>query len=203
MSALALSGCASKAIKWEQGEKLDEGVWSSYILVKEKKSGKVHSAKADIYADKQDSIFRLDATYSALNIFVGSLLSDPETTKFLLAREKKFYVGETGPQMMKALIKFPLDPRLLVRLLFDQELDPGQWECRSSGIKDAERACRNKEKTLAIFWKSIRPEKRILDLRSAQVDMTLHLELNQTAVAEKEKVFTLEAPEGFKVFQVK
>ncbi len=180
---------------------LDEGEWSAKAMVRDKKKKSNNYLRMDLSAIRTSHL-RMDVTATSLGIHLATFVMNKGKTRYLLAREKKFYKGPTGPEMMNALVKVPLNPRVFNAFLFDIPPDESEWECMFDGQKYL-KTCNNLSRPLEIVWLKREGNKRVIKVSSERADITLNLQLVRPKVQNKKVSFRLNPPKGYKVYRLK
>jgi hypothetical protein len=175
-----------------------EGEWTASAVIEEKRNEVRHFLNLQIVA-RQPEQMRMDAT-AAMGVYVGSFVMNGPQTDFLSARDKKFYTGPTGPEMMQALLRTPLDPRTFHKVLFGEALDKEEWSCSTI---QSQYVCDHRHTDLKLSIKDQSPSERLLSLNSPMVSARFKVRLVESTGGQGEELFRLQSPEGFRVYRLK
>lgn len=192
-----MAGCQTLP-KGPKATDTGEAVWQMTIRVQDLKKNQSHYLRGEAISQKQPAQLRLDLRATTMGVYVGSMLAQDGTTKLLLARQRKFYEGESGPEFLWRLTKVPLDARDLQKLIWGEELPEAQWECEIiHGVE--QRVCRHRQFELKVTQTGLDLQSRKFHFEARAAVVDVNLSLAQTKVERAEEIFTLTAPQGFSV----
>lgn len=200
-SLIVFVGCQTSLDRIYKTSDLKEGEWTAKVMVRDKVKKSNNYLNIDFIAIRPHRL-RFDVVTTSLGIHLATFVMNQKKTRYLLAREKKFFIGPTGPEMMKTLVRVPLNPRVFSSFLFDVPPEQDQWTCKfdkNQFLKE----CKSLLEPLEIVWKKRSPNQRVIAVRSLKADITLHLRLIQPKVQNKRVAFHLSPPEGYKIFRFK
>lgn len=200
-SFLFILGCQTTPDREYKSSELKEGEWAAKAMVRDKKKRSNNYLNLEFIAERP-SRMRMDVSATSLGVHLATFVMNNKNTKYLLAREKRFYIGPTGPDMMEALVKMPLNPKVFSSILFDILPDQDQWTCKFDN-SDRLKRCNNLSDPLEIVWKKRSPNKRVIAVKSPKVDITINLRLVRPKVQNKKVAFRLKPPKGYRVFRLK
>ena len=109
LSLWYLSACQTLPNRVYKTSELKEGEWSAKAMVRDKRKKSNNYLRMDLSAVRTSHL-RMDVTATSLGIHLATFVMNKGKTRYLLSREKKFFKGPTGPEMMDALVKVPLNP---------------------------------------------------------------------------------------------
>lgn len=191
---LILAGCQSAPQKMDT---VKEGEWMARALVQDKKHAHSFIINLDFNAIR-DRALRLDVT-STLGQPVASLVSTPAKVSYVLFRSKSFYSGKPSPRALKPILAIPLDPRWIDNILFEKPFDAKSWTC----TKDDQgflKECDDSVTQVQVKWNSRSGERRTVDINHSAAEVQINLHTFRPKVQDRENLFKLKAPKGFKRF---
>ena len=201
LGTFLLLGCQTGPDRPYSPRELQEGEWVAKAMIRDKKKRSTKYLKLEFLALRSRQV-RVDIRATSLGIHLASLVMDGNQTKYLLSREKKFFYGPTGPQMMKTLTGQALHPEIFHSFLFDDPPDSNQWQCEMDSSNQL-KSCRHLSETLEILWRKRRGNQRLILVKNPSVDLMMSLRLLGTRVQNKAQAFSLKPPRGYRVFQLK
>lgn len=172
-----------------------EGAWTAKTLVKDIKRGKSNTVEIEFVARRPDRL-RMEVT-TMMGFHVASLVLSEGNAAYAITREKRYVRGPAEPVVMKSLINIALDPKAIVDLLFDRTLDPREWECKTD-VNRLPELCTSRDGDLKIVWSERTNEKRLIEIRAANAEVTMSLVASRPKVQISDALFELPKPEGFK-----
>lgn len=137
---------------------------------------------------------RIDLT-TLSGFYVGSVLVEEKKFKALMARDRKFYSGPATAEVMKKILRLPVDPVWLSRLLFEQPDE--SWKCEIDS-RNYLKSCTDEKHRLTVEWKNRALSKRDVSIKIAnyKIDFSFH-EFSEE-ITQPEKAFVLSAPPAFR-----
>ncbi len=166
------------------------------MRVTQKTTRDAHNLQASFIAQQPDRL-RVDVT-SALDTVVFVMVMNEKEVRFLVPREKKYYITQQGERALRPILNVPLDPRALLSFLFDQFPADKMWKCvvAASGLPQS---CRHLRHKIQVQWKSRDGERRKLLVSSDQVEIEMSLGDFQAKVENPDKIFDLKIPPRYQV----
>ena len=198
---LFLAACQTTPDRAYKASDLEEGEWAAKAMVRDKVKKSSNYLNLEFIAERPGKL-RMDVSATSLGVHLATFVMNKKNTRYLLAREKRFYIGPTGPDMMEALMKIPLNPRVFSSILFDTLPNQDQWTCKFDK-KDLLNECINLSESLKIVWLKRSTNKRTIAVKSPKVDITINLRLVRPKVQNKKVAFRLSPPKGYRVFRLK
>ena len=95
-----------------------------------------------------------------------------------------------------------MDPRLLFNILFDVDPEGKDWICEKNE-KDFLQKCENKVNHLTINWTERKGRKKTIEIDHPSAKLQMNLNSFQPKVVERENLFSLSAPPGFKSYRIR
>lgn len=195
--SLFLWSCQTKPIRYDDKK---EGYWQSKVLIKDKRQNKSYIVHVDMNAVMGESL-RLDVTNPIGGHLASLVLSDDEV-KYLLLKQKKFFLGKPTPTALQPLISIPLDPVLLYNILFDKPIAQEGWACQKSADEFLS-SCHSEKEQISMKFSD-----RVMDRKIVHIDHPkAHLQMNfvtyESQVQQKKNLFSLDAPKDFQVIRLR
>jgi len=187
-----LINCATQPLRVE-GTK-DRGRWDTRAIVRDFKKQKTNSLSIDFISIWPDRM-RADVT-GPFGIAVATLAINKDLIQLAIHTQKKFFSGKISDQSLVTLLGFPLDPRVLLYVLFDTPIPGRGWSCRNDkqGIVQD---CRNKDTDILVQWTERKDElKRILITREGYEIQILVKDFS-TKVQENPDYFKINQPDSY------
>jgi len=166
------------------------GSWTGKALIENKQSKKSQMVNLDLIA-QQPSKLRLEVS-ATLGVSVATLALKDGVMAYMIPREKKFASGPARPAAFRNLIGIALAPADFMNLLFDRPLDPRVWVCSNE-------RCRHDRQDLQIVWKEREGARRLIEISSSKMAVTLRLTESSSKVEPRPEIFELTPPNGFQV----
>lgn len=163
------------------------------MLIKDKRDKSV-VLNLDLVAVRPERL-RVDVT-TTLGIHLATFVMNNDNVTYVLVRDKKYFRGKPGPDIFKAVMPIPLDPRVMLDILFDLEPTVTGWQCQRDSANYLA-TCRNTEKALSIEWKKRDANKRVLLVSHPEGEMQLFLSQFRSKVEVADGTFVLEVPSSF------
>lgn len=138
---------------------------------------------------------RVDVTTS-LGIHLARVALNDESLSYILTRERKYFNGPATATALKPVLGMPLDPKLLVHMLFDQQPEGEGWTCQRDK-KDYLQSCTS-DKGIEVTWSERSLERRTVGVKTAKAQLQLELTGFQSKVEVSPETFVLAAPKGFR-----
>ena len=142
-----------------------------------------------------------------MGVYGGTIAWNPLGTRLLLPTMRKFLFSETSPMAFKSVLPVELSPLWLERIVFRNEFDADEmkragFECIKQTAGELTEICRSEQARVQRRYGS---DGRIHVVASSQRSDgeagTLELELSEvrSKVQERDALWALEPPPGFKV----
>lgn len=186
-----VGACATAPHRFDQE---NSGRWKARTLIKDLSKKKSHILYAEILAQRPGSL-RVDVTTS-LGIHLARVVLNEESLSYILTRERKYFNGPATAAALKPVLGMPLDPKLLVDMLFDQPPTGEGWTCQRDK-KDYLQSCVSST-GVEVIWSERSLERRTVAVKSARAQLQLELTGFQSKVEVTPDTFVLAAPKGFK-----
>ncbi len=184
--------CATKPVAIE-GVKT-KGHWETKALIKDLKKQKNSSLSIDFISFWPDRL-RAEIT-GPFGVSVASLAIAKDQVQLAIHTQKKFYSGRTSERSLVGLIGFPLDPRILIQILFDMPPVGASWQCH----KDANgwiEACKNNVNEISIRWSERSGELKRIVISREDYEIQILVKDFNTKVQETNEYFQLNRPEAY------
>ncbi|MGE3973659.1 MAG: hypothetical protein AB7F59_03945 [Bdellovibrionales bacterium] len=180
-------------MRWDQQT---QGQWKGRALVRDLVAKKTNVVRIDLIAQRPQ---KLRADFSAsLGIYLGTLTMNERELSFLIKNQKTLYRGSPQSEKLSQLTPFPLSPRQLMRLLFDQE--PDDWKCvrdEKSFLKE----CMT-DSHLKISWTKRQDSRRTVTILGRQFEIQLDLSGSDSPIPTNDSMFLLTVPAGFAIKKI-
>jgi hypothetical protein len=194
---LSLFGCAGAPVKMTN---VNEGHWRARALIKDLEQSKSYIVNLNINAVR-DQRARMDVT-STLGTGVASMLVDQKDVRYVLLDSKRFYYGNSQPDVMRPILSIPFDPRWLHNILFDETLPEKSWTCVRDGgglLKE----CKDSILNLKISWSNRQGEKKTILIEHPKATVQINVQSFKPKVEDRKNLFQLEAPAGYQKLRVR
>ncbi len=178
---------------------VQEGTWTSKVLVRDKTENKSFILNVDAKAQWQKKL-RLDIM-SPITGHVASLYMNERQVKYLLVPQKKFYVGTASDQILRPVLMVPLNPNWLYNIFFDRPIEEKNWSCTQDQQGRVEQ-CKNLAQKMTITWKDRAGERKTVLLDHSLGSLQMNFVTFAAKVSDPEKAFQLEAPKNFEKLKV-
>lgn len=116
---------------------------------------------------------------------------------YAITREKRYVTGPATPMVLKNLIQVALDPKAIVDLLFDRQLDARVWECEID-INRLPETCVSRDGGLRVQWSERTHDKRLIRIRAANAEFTMSVVETRPKDQISDALFELPMPQGFR-----
>lgn len=178
---------------------VQEGTWTSKVLVRDKTENKSFILNVDAKAQWQKKL-RLDIT-SPISGHVASLYMNDKQVKYLLVPQKKFYVGMASDQILRPVLMVPLNPSWLYNIFFDRAIEGKDWTCTQDKQGRVEQ-CKNLAQKITITWKDRAGERKTVLLDHSLGSLQMNFVTFAAKVSDPDKAFQLDAPKNFERLKV-
>lgn len=189
---VVLVSCATKPVAIE-GVKT-KGHWETKALIKDMKKQKNSSLSIDFISLWPDRL-RAEIT-GPFGVSVASLAIAKDQVQLAVHTQKKFYSGRVSERSLVGLIGFPLDPRILIQILFDMPPAGAHWQCQKDAIGWME-FCKNKENEISIRWSERSGELKRIVISREDYEIQILVKDFNTKVQETSEYFKLNRPESY------
>ncbi len=187
-------GCATSPLPNEYKD-VQKGRWEAKALVRSTSKAKSNIVLLDIIAIKPDKM-RLEV-HSTMGIHVASLAMNSNEAQLLLPTKKQFYSGSADASLLQPILGVSLDPKLLLKVLFRENIDLPDWKCEKNK-KDFLSKCQNIAKQESVSWQDGSEGTSLVRVSSKSYDIQIQLKSFSTKVQESEQLFKLTVPNGYK-----
>jgi hypothetical protein len=194
---LSLFGCAGAPVKMTN---VNEGHWRARALIKDLEQSKSYIVNLNINAVR-DQRARMDVT-STLSTGVASMLVDQKEVRYVLLDSKRFYYGNSQPDVMRPILSIPFDPRWLHNILFDETLPEKSWTCVRDG-SGLLKECKDSVLSLKISWSNRKGEKKTILIEHPKATVQINVQSFKPKVEDRKNLFQLEAPAGYQKLRVR
>lgn len=189
---VVLASCATQPVAIE-GTKI-RGHWETKALIRDFKKQKNTSLSIDFISIWSDRL-RAEVT-GPFGVSVASLVINKGQLQLAVHTQKKFYSGKVSERSLVGLIGFPLDPKILINVLFDMPPGGSAWLCHKDAagiVMD----CKNSENEISVHWTERKGElKRVVISREDYEIQFLVKDFN-TKVQDANEYFNLNRPESY------
>lgn len=198
---LGLTACSSAPKKIQPpAEVLPPGsekisrAWTARLQVEELRAEKKNRVDLEVAAVKPSTL-RLDAkgTFGILG-GIGLLKGDQAT--FILARQKKAYIGRAGPASLVPFLNIDLDPRVLLPVFFDEPIDG--WSCREKTQQLDH--CEHEGYVVAVTERDA--QKRKVEITGPDFRAILVIKDDGTKVMDDAGAFNVAVPDGYRIYKL-
>jgi hypothetical protein len=194
---LSLFGCAGAPVKMTN---VNEGHWRARALIKDLEQSKSYIVNLNINAVRDQRV-RMDVT-STLGTGVASMLVDQKDVRYVLLDSKRFYYGNSQPDVMRPILSIPFDPRWLHNILFDETLPEKSWTCVRDG-SGLLKECKDSILNLKISWSNRKGEKKTILIEHPKATVQINVQSFKPKVEDRKNLFQLEAPAGYQKLRVR
>ncbi len=197
--ALFIASCSSvekKTIDWSQ---IKSGKWTASGKITEKKTGKSHSLDLSFRAVKDQKV-RIDIS-AMMGTPIASMVLDTSHVEAVLIRQKKIYEGKPTAEVMKEVLGFSFEPRVVFNVLFETIPQGEKWNCSEDG--EQFKKCVGPKEDLIITWSNRKDLKRTVELETMEFNLVLSfLDFSPTELSDP-KIFVVKKPKSFKVIELR
>lgn len=138
---------------------------------------------------------RLEIT-TQLGIPVASIVMSGDRLQALLPQQKKYIDAPATAAAMGKLAKLPVEPQVLMDLLFDNGLNERKgWSCDSN----QEQRCSHSASSAAVVWRKRDSDPRQFSLETPRAEGNFSINKVQTKVQFTERTFNLQRPTNYTV----
>ncbi|MCM2280441.1 MAG: hypothetical protein NDI61_01185 [Bdellovibrionaceae bacterium] len=184
-------GCQTMKPREDITPTSQQGAWTAKTLIQDKKRGKSNTVEIEFVARRPGQL-RMEVL-SVMGFHLASFVVSHDTMSYALTREKKYWTGPANPAVMKNLIQISLDPKIIIDLLFDRHFDARQWECTLDESRQPGQ-CASRDGELKIVWSERTSDKRLVQIRAANADVTMSLKETESKVQIQDSLFELSTP---------
>ena len=177
------SGSASRTVSSEKGSRLEN--WSVNLEVVSKTPG----------------FGRIEVT-GAMGVYGGTIAWNSKETRILLPGQRKFVMAPNSNRAFMAILPFPISPSEVEAILFDRDFDLRAFKSRGVTCKksEARELCTSADGFSLDRTRGLLENKfEVTAADGAKVKMALTPV--RAKVEERDELWALEAPRGFKVIQ--
>lgn len=196
MLSVLLASCTTTPTHFSQ---LQEGQWRAKVLIRDKARNKSHIVYVDVMAVRPEKL-RMEVT-SPIGIHLASFAMNNGKVEYLLTRRKEFYRGRTSSENLQEVLQMPIDPRLLTKILFDEDLSGQGWQCKRDK-KGFLSACEDDGQDLKLTWSNRERSRRTITFFTPKARVQMLLKGFKAKVEAKGNLFRLQAPKNFKVRRI-
>lgn len=189
--AFLAAACGSTPYRFDKD---NSGRWKARTLIKDLAKKKSHILYAEILAQRPQSL-RVDVTTS-LGIHLARMTLNDAQVSYILTREKKFFTGQATPASLKPILGMPLDPKLLVNILFELQPTDEGWNC-TRDKNDLLQTC-SSSNGVELNWSDRSVERRTIVVKTDKGHLQLELSGYQSNVQVPAETFSIKSPPGFK-----
>ena len=161
------------------------GRWKGKIQTKEIGKGKVHSASFELNAQR-DKNLRVDITHFLAGA-LGAFALRGDVLEYYLPQKGVYYEGPIGRSNFMKNLRFPLCPRAIFDIFFEEKISRPGWQCTNvSGKK-----CVNARKGVTVQWSQTKSLKPIVLIRHHKLELTFVIDTIDTNLRNDKNVFYL------------
>jgi hypothetical protein len=194
--AFVFLSCASAPHRFDQE---NSGRWKARTLIKDTAKKKSHILYAEILAQKPQNL-RVDVTTS-LGVHLARVTLNESNLSYILTRDKKYFSGEPTAKALAPVLSMPLDPKLLVSILFDTEPTNGEWQCQKDK-KDFLESCKSQD-GVEVTWSDRQLERRTISVKVPSGLLQLELTGFQANVQSTPETFEIKVPPNFRQIRIR
>ena len=191
---LSSFGCST--LQKKNFSELNSGAFEAKVLVRDKSESKSGIVNVQFKAVKEQKI-RMDVL-SPVQTHLASLTLNGEELKYILPQEKKAFRGVAAPQAMTAVLKMPLNPKLLYNIFFDLPISEKGWSC-TKDKSDLLLECKTVKGDLKIKWVTRSAQQRVLEVEHAKAFLQINIHKFKGEVKANDSKFDLKIPDNFKL----
>lgn len=194
---VVICGCQSKPVQMSEHS---QGNWRARALIKDKEHSRSFIVNLDFNSVRNQAI-RIDAT-STLGQHIGSLVSTQSEVRYYTSDNKKFYVGQPRPDVLKPILVLPLDPRWMENILFDESIESADWTCATGDDKLVSQ-CRDDALNLVVKWENRKGAGRTVAISHPRAEIQINFREFTPKVEPLDHIFDLQAPSGYQKYKVR
>jgi hypothetical protein len=197
LGLILLSSCATQPVVLE-GSKT-KGNWQTKALLRDLKKQKSNSLSIDFVAFWPDRL-RAEIT-GPFGVSVASLAIGKEQMQLAIHTQKKFYYGKVSEKSLSGLLGIPLDPRILINILFDVAPPGASWNCHMD-VQSLLQDCKNRDNGISIHWSERHGELKRVVISREDYEIQILVKDFNTKVQESADYFTILHPDSYVSYQI-
>lgn len=185
------TGCATRPT---QPEVLPEvGVWQTSAQMTDLRNQKRQYASIEFIALRPDHL-RLEAT-GPLGLKLASVAMKGNQLDYLVHLKKQAYETTVSGAGLRDGIGVPVDPRLLLNLLYDEPIRNKSWIC-SLGVDGKVQQCLRQDRALELAWADRNGDRKRMLVKTKTHELELVVKSFE-AKSLGADAFELKIPEGY------
>lgn len=157
-------------------------------MIRDKAQSRSHVVHIDAIAIQPDKL-RMEFT-SPVGIYLGTFVLNEKQVSYILADNNRLRTLPANENSMRPLIRTPLDPYLLVDILFDIEPKGSGWLCERDE-KSFLKKCNNEDKKISLNWLQRQSRQRALEIETPSARIQLSLQGFRSKVETDENTFKI------------
>lgn len=199
-SALVLGGCAHREVKPSGGEQVSvEGQWEASATLREVKTKRLQAVTLQILVQKPGNL-KMEVI-GPVGTPLAVLALQQDKISYLILAERRFFSGPITERSLRPLLAVDLDPRWLLDIVMDREIQGPGWSCSLDEAKRPEKCQRGSALTIQVRERNGLQRRAIVqtDAYELQVFFRTHSPKVEFAPGS----FSLAPPEGFDRFRLR
>lgn len=135
---------------------------------------------------------------TSLGIHIASFAYNKDRVQILVPEQRRFYSGKSSPKAFRKVIPLDLDPKWLLNILFEKNLEAKNWNCKKDD-KGQWASC--KLKSLSIKWVKRKRQMRVISFETKAAKVQLQLK-GFEKTAKQDGFYKLKKPSSFKSYRL-
>lgn len=185
------TGCATRQA--QQASSPIAGVWETSAQMTDLRNQKRQYASIEFIAVQPDRL-RLEAT-GPLGLKLASVVMKGDQLDYLVHLKKQAYETTVSGAGLRDGIGVPVDPRLLLNLLYDEPIRLKSWSC-VLGVDGKVSQCVRQDKALELTWADRNGDRKRMVVKTKTHELQLVVKSFESQ-SLGEDAFTLKVPEGY------
>ena len=187
---LSVSACATRQ---SPVEVTSTGVWETSAQITDLRNQKKQYASIEFVAQRPDRL-RLEAT-GPIGLKLATVVMNGDQLDYLLHLKKQAFETTTSGAGLKDGLGVPVDPRLLLNLLFDEPVRSKNWTC-TLGADAKVSQCQRLEDGLVIAWSERDGNRKRMSVKTQTHELQIVAKSFESKMLGSE-TFRLEVPDSY------
>lgn len=173
--------------------------WEVKALVKDFEHKKNESVAIDIIGYEPDHVKA--HIRAPIGMSLASFAMNGKKITYTIDKQKKYVISSIKPDSLVPLIQVPLDPRLLMMVIFENEKLVSGFKCNKKD--DVLDSCVSEDKEIKLKWSDRNGFKRRVTIQHEDFEIQLLFKDYKTLVQQDGSFWEIPHPKGFDTIEIK